>query len=51
MADSLVTAELTIGQIIALSRRLGEKNLEMHKGTWNKVINNIHLIFIFSDCS
>lgn len=40
-----MTAELTIGQIIALSRRLGEKNLEMHKGTWNKVINYTHIIF------
>lgn len=30
------TAELMIGEIISLSRRLGEKTMEMHKGTWNK---------------
>ena len=29
-------AELTISEIIALSRKLGDKNNELHNGTWNK---------------
>ena len=29
-------AELVISEIIALSRMLGDKNNEMHRGTWNK---------------
>jgi D-3-phosphoglycerate dehydrogenase len=30
-------AEMTIAEIIMLSRRLGLRNLEMHQGIWNKV--------------
>jgi D-3-phosphoglycerate dehydrogenase len=29
---------LIIGVVISLSRRLGDRNREMHSGTWNKVI-------------
>lgn len=29
-------AELTISHIIALSRKIGDKNIEMHNGFWNK---------------
>jgi len=29
-------AELIIGQVIALARRLGEANAEMHSGVWKK---------------
>ena len=30
-------AELIIGEIIVLARQLGDRSMEMHKGTWNKV--------------
>ncbi len=29
-------AEMTISNIIALSRKIGTRNIEMHSGTWNK---------------
>ena len=29
-------AELIIGQIINLSRQVGDRNIELHKGVWNK---------------
>jgi D-3-phosphoglycerate dehydrogenase len=35
-SNSRSVAELMIGEIIALSRRLGEKTMEMHSGKWNK---------------
>jgi len=35
-SNSRSVAELMIGEIISLSRRLGEKTMEMHQGTWNK---------------
>jgi len=39
-ANSRSVAELIIGQIIVLARRLGDKNIEMHKGTWDKASKN-----------
>lgn len=30
-------AEMTIAEIIMLSRRLGQRSMEMHQGIWNKV--------------
>ncbi|KAK4105007.1 hypothetical protein N658DRAFT_493126 [Parathielavia hyrcaniae] len=36
-ANSRSVAELVIGEIISLARQLGDRSLEMHRGTWNKV--------------
>jgi D-3-phosphoglycerate dehydrogenase / 2-oxoglutarate reductase len=36
-ANSRSVAELMIGWIISLARQLGDRSLEMHRGTWNKV--------------
>ena len=36
-SNSRSVAELIIGEIITLARQLGDRSLEMHKGTWNKV--------------
>jgi len=36
-SNSRSVAELIIGEIITLARQLGDRNLEMHRGTWNKV--------------
>ncbi|KAI5282348.1 D-3-phosphoglycerate dehydrogenase 2, partial [Ascosphaera aggregata] len=36
-SNSRSVAELIIGEIIALARQLGDRSMEMHKGTWNKV--------------
>ncbi|MGO4955792.1 phosphoglycerate dehydrogenase [Luteococcus sp. Sow4_B9] len=36
--------ELAIGEIIALARRLPEKNQMMHQGVWNKSANGSHEI-------
>lgn len=38
-ANSRSVAELVIGEIITLARQLGDRSLEMHRGTWNKVSN------------
>ncbi len=35
-SNSRSVAELIIGQVIALARRLGEANAEMHAGVWKK---------------
>jgi len=35
-SNSRSVAELIIAEVIALSRRLGEKTMEAHKGVWNK---------------
>jgi D-3-phosphoglycerate dehydrogenase len=43
-SNSRSVAEMMIAQIIALSRQMGDRNSELHKGFWNKV----SLIFIFS---
>ncbi|KAG9306810.1 hypothetical protein G9A89_005711 [Geosiphon pyriformis] len=36
-SNSRSVAELVIAEIIALSRQLGDRNNEMHRGDWNKV--------------
>lgn len=36
-SNSRSVAELVIGEIIVLARQLGDRSMEMHKGTWNKV--------------
>ncbi|AOW06930.1 YALI0F09966p [Yarrowia lipolytica CLIB122] len=36
-SNSRSVAELVICEIIMLSRQLGDRNIEMHAGTWNKV--------------
>ena len=36
-SNSRSVAELVIGEIITLARQLGDRSLEMHRGTWNKV--------------
>jgi D-3-phosphoglycerate dehydrogenase len=36
-SNSRSVAELVIGEIIALARQLGDRSMEMHQGTWNKV--------------
>jgi phosphoglycerate dehydrogenase-like enzyme len=36
-ANSRSVAELVIGEIISLARQLGDRSIEMHRGTWNKV--------------
>ena len=35
-------AELVIGEIIGLSRQLGERSAELHRGEWNKVSKGCH---------
>lgn len=36
-ANSRSVAELMIGEIIVLARQLGDRSMELHHGTWNKV--------------
>ncbi|ODV90515.1 hypothetical protein CANCADRAFT_31443 [Tortispora caseinolytica NRRL Y-17796] len=36
-SNSRSVAELVIGEIIALARQLGDRSMEMHQNTWNKV--------------
>ncbi len=36
-SNSRSVAELVIGEIISLARQLGDRSIEMHTGTWNKV--------------
>lgn len=36
-SNSRSVAELIIAEIISLARQLGDRSMEMHKGTWNKV--------------
>eukprot|EP00123_Amoebidium_parasiticum_P015336 comp22909_c1_seq1/m.36240 comp22909_c1_seq1/g.36240 ORF comp22909_c1_seq1/g.36240 comp22909_c1_seq1/m.36240 type:complete len:414 (-) comp22909_c1_seq1:256-1497(-) len=36
-ANSRSVAELIIGQIISLARQLGDRNMELHAGNWQKV--------------
>lgn len=43
-SNSRSVAELVIGEVITLSRQLGDRNKEMHKGIWNKVSNNCYEI-------
>ncbi|KAI8380777.1 hypothetical protein BD560DRAFT_387074 [Blakeslea trispora] len=43
-SNSRSVAELVIGEIIVLARQLGDRNTEMHEGTWNKVSKNCYEI-------
>ncbi|KAF1985981.1 D-3-phosphoglycerate dehydrogenase 2 [Aulographum hederae CBS 113979] len=36
-SNSRSVAELTIGEVIALARQLGDRSAELHSGAWNKV--------------
>ena len=36
-SNSRSVAELIIAEIIALARQLGDRSMELHQGTWNKV--------------
>ncbi|AET41318.1 uncharacterized protein Ecym_8022 [Eremothecium cymbalariae DBVPG len=36
-SNSRSVAELVMGEIISLARQLGDRSIEMHTGTWNKV--------------
>lgn len=38
-SNSRSVAELVIGEIITLARQLGDRSIEMHSQTWNKVSN------------
>lgn len=38
-SNSRSVAELIIAEVITLARQLGDRSLEMHLGTWNKVSN------------
>jgi len=42
--NSRSVAELIICEVISLARGLGDKNIEMHKGIWNKSAVNCHEI-------
>lgn len=39
-SNSRSVAELVIGEVIALSRQIGDRSREMHDGIWNKVSKN-----------
>jgi D-3-phosphoglycerate dehydrogenase len=41
-SNSRSVAELIVAEIISLSRRLGDKNSEMHSGKWDKSAINCH---------
>jgi len=41
-SNSRSVAELILAEIISLSRRLGDKNMEMHAGKWDKSAINCH---------
>ncbi|RHZ52884.1 hypothetical protein Glove_456g12 [Diversispora epigaea] len=43
-SNSRSVAELVISEIIALSRQLGDRNIELHSGIWNKVSANCYEI-------
>jgi len=41
-ASTRSVAELTIGNVVALARRLGDKNLKLHRGEWDKSLAGAH---------
>ncbi|KAI8097040.1 uncharacterized protein BX664DRAFT_325455 [Halteromyces radiatus] len=43
-SNSRSVAELVIGEVITLARQLGDRNIEMHQGIWNKVSKNCYEI-------
>ena len=44
-ANCRSVAELVLCEMIMLARHLGDLNIEMHKGTWNKVTGNLDSFF------
>jgi D-3-phosphoglycerate dehydrogenase len=43
-SNSRSVAELVISEIISLSRQLGDRNIELHQGNWNKVSSQCYEI-------
>ncbi|CAB4386213.1 unnamed protein product [Rhizophagus irregularis] len=43
-SNSRSVAELIIAEIISLSRQLGDRNIELHQGNWNKVSSQCYEI-------
>lgn len=43
-SNSRSVAEMVIAEIITLARQLGDRNLEMHSGLWNKTAKGCHEI-------
>ncbi|CAG8503579.1 13149_t:CDS:2 [Funneliformis caledonium] len=43
-SNSRSVAELVIAEIISLSRHLGDRNIELHQGMWNKVSSQCYEI-------
>ncbi|CAG8520993.1 5385_t:CDS:2 [Acaulospora colombiana] len=43
-SNSRSVAELVIAEIITLSRQVGDRNIEMHQGIWNKVSSECYEI-------
>jgi len=41
-ASTRSVAELTMGNIIALARRIGDKNTKLHRGEWDKSLAGAH---------
>ena len=41
-ASTRSVAELALGDVVALSRRLGDKNLRLHRGEWDKGLAGAH---------
>jgi len=41
-ASTRSVAELTLGNIVALARRLGDKNNKLHRGEWDKSLSGAH---------
>lgn len=41
-ASTRSVAELTMGQVVALARRVGEKNIKLHRGEWDKSLAGAH---------
>jgi len=43
-SNSRSVAELIIAEIVSLSRQLGDRNIELHQGNWNKVSSQCYEI-------
>ena len=41
-ASTRSVAELTVGNVVALARRMGDKNLKLHRGEWDKSLSGAH---------
>lgn len=40
--NSRSVAELIIAELVTLARQLGDRNIELHQGTWNKKSSNCY---------